>query len=314
MRYLLASLLCVFTLSLTAQEAGCTYPQAANFSPTATVDNGSCVFDCPDITSDNQEAYDAGVAYVVCPDGGSSCPGDLDNDGTVTSSDLLMFLSAFGDTCTNDESEGNDEELFAILFIESSTDAQFVGSAEEDILVYMIGGAPFQEWLGMTFGGSPDLSNPHVVADFLYWMDWPGFSQGTSNSPPAQLVAIPQEAADGLDAFGNIIEEFKFVTAEFQVTSPAGSNLQFIALTPRFMANGSMLRYTTIGFDWVGNPVGAQYQTTGVSGASLFDLVYEGDSWPNSIYRIHTNSGGLQHNVYGASGPSYFRGGNYILE
>jgi hypothetical protein len=313
MRYLLTSLLCVFTLSLTAQEAGCTYPQADNFSPTATVDNGSCVFDCPDITSDNQEAYDAGVASVVCPDGGSSCPGDLDNDGTVTSSDLLMFLSAFGDTCTNDESEGNDEELFAILFIESSTDAQFVGSAEEDILVYMIG-APFQEWLGMTFGGSPDLSNPHVVADFLYWMDWPGFSQGTSNSPPAQLVAIPQEAADGLDAFGNIIEEFKFVTAEFQVTSPAGSNLQFIALTPRFMANGSMLRYTTIGFDWVGDPVGAQYQTTGVSGASLFDLVYEGDSWPNSIYRIHTNSGSLQHNVYGASGPSYFRGGNYILE
>ena len=44
MRYLLTSLLCVLTLSLTAQEAGCTYQQADNFSPTATVDDGACVF------------------------------------------------------------------------------------------------------------------------------------------------------------------------------------------------------------------------------------------------------------------------------
>ena len=44
MRYLLTSLLCVFTLSLTAQEAGCTYSIANNYSSTATVDDGSCCY------------------------------------------------------------------------------------------------------------------------------------------------------------------------------------------------------------------------------------------------------------------------------
>ena len=45
---------------------GCTYAAATNYDSTATIDDGSCVF--PDITSDNQDAYDAGVASVVCPD------------------------------------------------------------------------------------------------------------------------------------------------------------------------------------------------------------------------------------------------------
>jgi uncharacterized protein (TIGR02145 family) len=56
-----------------------------------------------DITSNDQGVYDegyaAGAASVICPDGSSSCPGDLDNDGAVATSDLLIFLAAFGDTC-----------------------------------------------------------------------------------------------------------------------------------------------------------------------------------------------------------------------
>jgi uncharacterized protein (TIGR02145 family) len=73
MRYLLTSLLCFFTLSLTAQEAGCTYQQADNFSPTATVDDGTCVFFC-------------------------SWQPDSNSDGNVGASDLLDFLSVFGDS------------------------------------------------------------------------------------------------------------------------------------------------------------------------------------------------------------------------
>jgi hypothetical protein len=56
-----------------------------------------------DITSDNQMAYDqgyaAGVDSVECPGGDNSCPGDLDGNGSISTSDLLIFLSAFGDTC-----------------------------------------------------------------------------------------------------------------------------------------------------------------------------------------------------------------------
>ncbi|MGY8929569.1 MAG: FISUMP domain-containing protein, partial [Flavobacteriales bacterium] len=89
---------------------GCTYAAATNYDSTATIDNGSCVYAVCDITSDNQAVYDgayaAGIASVVCPDGGSSCPGDLDNDGAVATTDLLIFLSAYGGTCEVDEDLG----------------------------------------------------------------------------------------------------------------------------------------------------------------------------------------------------------------
>ena len=92
--------------------SGCANENATNYDLTATIDDGSCMYDqdaydsgvaSVDITSNDQEVYDgayaAGVASVVCPDGSSSCPGDLDNDGAVATSDLLIFLSAFGDSC-----------------------------------------------------------------------------------------------------------------------------------------------------------------------------------------------------------------------
>jgi len=53
---------------------GCTYPDADNYNPEATLDIGTCVF-----TND--------------------CPADLDGEGSVTTSDLLLFLGAFGITC-----------------------------------------------------------------------------------------------------------------------------------------------------------------------------------------------------------------------
>ena len=55
---------------------GCTYDAADNFNALANDDDGSCTF----------------VA-------GSDCPADLDNDGVAATSDLLLFLSAFGATC-----------------------------------------------------------------------------------------------------------------------------------------------------------------------------------------------------------------------
>ena len=117
---------------------GCTYSTAMNYDSSITIDDGSCIFEdcdleaayaagvdsveCPecdpnagyedgysdgvesvDITSDNQMAYDqgyaAGVDSVECPGGDNSCPGDLDGNGSISTSDLLIFLSAFGDTC-----------------------------------------------------------------------------------------------------------------------------------------------------------------------------------------------------------------------
>ena len=58
--------------------AGCVYEAATNFNPLANDDDGSCEFE----------------------DGGNSdCPADLDQDGTVATADLLLFLSGFGQSC-----------------------------------------------------------------------------------------------------------------------------------------------------------------------------------------------------------------------
>jgi hypothetical protein len=56
---------------------GCTYEAASNYNPAANDDDGSC------------------TGFVVAND----CPYDTDNDGVVATSDLLGFLSAFGQPC-----------------------------------------------------------------------------------------------------------------------------------------------------------------------------------------------------------------------
>jgi len=52
---------------------GCTYSGALNFNEMATIDDGSCQY--------------------------SNCPTDLDGDGAVATSDLLIFLVDFGTQC-----------------------------------------------------------------------------------------------------------------------------------------------------------------------------------------------------------------------
>ena len=58
--------------------SGCTYADASNYNATASADDGSCLFD------------------IANP-----CPADLNEDGTVTTADLLLFLGAFGSICPN---------------------------------------------------------------------------------------------------------------------------------------------------------------------------------------------------------------------
>ena len=55
---------------------GCTYPGATNYDETAASDDGSCEFDFA-----------------------NPCPADLNEDGSVSTADLLQFLGAFGTVC-----------------------------------------------------------------------------------------------------------------------------------------------------------------------------------------------------------------------
>jgi uncharacterized protein (TIGR02145 family) len=77
---------------------GCTYIDALNYNAEATSDDGSCIDEEFDLDAVFDSGYAAGVESVICPEI-SSCPSDLDGNGLVGTSDLLIFLSSFGDGC-----------------------------------------------------------------------------------------------------------------------------------------------------------------------------------------------------------------------
>jgi len=70
---------------LTAQEAGCTYSIANNYSSTATLDDGTCVF--------------GGVNVL-----------DYDNDGNIAINDFIAMLSDFGDTDSDSDGVFDSED------------------------------------------------------------------------------------------------------------------------------------------------------------------------------------------------------------
>lgn len=107
---------------------GCTNPQANNYQAYATLDDGSCLFGtggCMEALACN---YNPAANYHDCTicdflscygctqscalnydpdsthDDGScfgcvECPGDLNDDGIISISDLLIFMAAFGQEC-----------------------------------------------------------------------------------------------------------------------------------------------------------------------------------------------------------------------
>lgn len=58
------------------ETPGCTYDVATNYNPEATIDDGSCEFDC-----------------------NNDCTGDVNNDSAVSVADILILLTQFGAVC-----------------------------------------------------------------------------------------------------------------------------------------------------------------------------------------------------------------------
>ena len=119
----------IYDLCLDVDPAGCTDPTGCNYNPAATVDDGTCDFDtcygCTDaaacnfdltITNDDGSCefescagctdieacnYDpaATIEDGSCATDCNECPADLDGDGFIAVSDVLIFLSDYG--CVN---------------------------------------------------------------------------------------------------------------------------------------------------------------------------------------------------------------------
>jgi hypothetical protein len=98
---------CNYNLSAISDDGsclypGCTYAFACNFDPLAGCDDGTCeVISCRGCTYPDALEYDplATIDDGSCSICQSECPGDLNNDLVVNTTDLLAFLSSFGTTC-----------------------------------------------------------------------------------------------------------------------------------------------------------------------------------------------------------------------
>lgn len=72
---------------------GCLYPSALNYSEIATTDDGSCIFE-DNYDTGYVDGYSDGIQ-----DCSTSCSGDFNSDEVVSTSDLLEFLTYFGQIC-----------------------------------------------------------------------------------------------------------------------------------------------------------------------------------------------------------------------
>jgi len=70
---------------------GCTYEIACNYHAQATSDDGSCDMTCACGTG---TVWDQGAGQCV-----PSCTADQTGDGNISTADLIVFLTFFGDAC-----------------------------------------------------------------------------------------------------------------------------------------------------------------------------------------------------------------------
>jgi hypothetical protein len=84
----------------TGCTSGCTYSFSCNYDPLALVDDGSCGY--PGCTDSSAINFDPNAtcdnALCMFPES-TACSADLDNNGVINVSDLLIFLPLFGGFC-----------------------------------------------------------------------------------------------------------------------------------------------------------------------------------------------------------------------
>jgi len=197
--------------------------------------------------------------------------------------------------------------------MESAADSPFTGPASTDLGTYMLS-SPNQQWFGWVNSGIPTLTNAAQLQDFLYWMDWPGFVNGTANAPSVIEADIPQTAG-GTDIYGNTIDQFKFLTTQVPAGSfNAGDRVQFVFIAPHSLLDNSTKVYSTIGWNYTNNSSDAVTNTSGTLTPRATDVNYLGSNWINTTYRVCTNVSSLYRtmSIADSNNNFYFRGGDLI--
>lgn len=195
----------------------------------------------------------------------------------------------------------------ALIFIESSDDAvNPAGNPNTDLLAYMItNGAT--NWFGFQTSGIPNF--PTDLNDFLLWMDWYGFVNGTTNNTNGTLQSVIPQTSGGLDLYGNVIDAYNFITTEVPANTVTGQ-AWYVILAPISLTDNTT--YSTIGISYNDTPQSLVGYTTEASIKNT-NIIYTGSNWVNTTYRIYTSAqnNGFTNGVQGQldTTNNFFKGG-----
>jgi hypothetical protein len=108
----------------TLEIYGCMDSSSCNYNPDANYDSGECDYTCYGCTDEDACNYDshASIDDGLCEYESCACPADLNEDGIISVSDILILLADFGCTvnCENDINGNgavNIQDLLVILSV-----------------------------------------------------------------------------------------------------------------------------------------------------------------------------------------------------
>ena len=108
----------------TLEIYGCMDSSSCNYNPVANYDSGECDYTCYGCLDEDACNYDthATIDDGLCEYESCACPADLNNDGIISVSDILVLLAEFGCSvnCENDiNGDGgvNIQDLLIILSV-----------------------------------------------------------------------------------------------------------------------------------------------------------------------------------------------------
>ena len=228
------------------------------------------------------------------------CP-DLDSDGLVGVSDLLLMLSVFGEDwdCTSIDTT---DSLKAIIFIEAGADANCSGTNELDLCTFMLEENFQGTWFGFWISGVSSSFNSN---DAAVYMDWPGWQNGTENNILGHILSNVPQSSGGTDFYGNFKNAYSFETVQIPSGSVQGQAYFSVWIPLELMDEGLSIM-TSVLANFSSNPqCGSEVFTPFLSGV---DVEYTGVNWPNATYRVFTTglNAGLNLGSSGVYNSSYY--------